>query len=478
MVFDAWETAWAFADVLQTTGAPASAWQQRRARRLAELLHEVAPRSRLYRERLAKAGRGTDDLTTLQRMAPLGKREAMQRFGDWVTEPLLSLDALRTFVHDRSRRGDAFLDRWLAWESSGSTGEPALFVQDARALAVADAIEAVRGPLSLLGVDAPGTAWGGVPLRIALVGAADGHFASIVAFERARALNPWVASVSRAFSFLQPIETLMAQLEAFPPTVLASYPSMAWVLAQAAQAGHPGIAPRAIWTGGETLTPAVRTALAQRFHAPVRDSYGASECFLIGSECRAGRLHLHADWVILEPVDEQGRVVPDGEVGHTTLLTNLANHVQPIIRWDIGDRVRIVPGASDPAPTHGSAHAARPACACGSSLPVIEVQGRCDDVLTLLDAKGRAVHLAPLALTTVLEDEAGIFDFQLRRRGDRALQLDVYGTQDIRRVAPALRAYLRANGLAGVSIDVRHAGPSGSRGRSGKQQRVVCGARA
>ena len=33
------------------------------------------------------------------------------------------------------------------------------------------------------------------------------------------------------------------------------------------------------------------------------------------------------------------RPVPAGRLSHTTLLTNLANHLQPLIRFDIGDRI-------------------------------------------------------------------------------------------------------------------------------------------
>jgi phenylacetate-CoA ligase len=217
------------------------------------------------------------------------------------------------------------------------------------------------------------------------------------------------------------------------------------------------IAPHAVWTGGETLTPATRRALGERFHAPVRDSYGASECFLIANECRCGHLHLNADWVILEPVDERGQAVPPGEFGETTLLTNLSNHVQPIIRYDLGDRVRFVPGV----------------CACGSSLPVIDVEGRADDVLTLEDAQGHAVHLAPLALTTVLEDEAGVFDFQLAQRGPHALRLDVFGGAPSKGAGDALRGFLREQGLGSTRVQCHSDGHSAERGRSGKQRRVV-----
>jgi phenylacetate-CoA ligase len=462
-VFDAWHTACAYSDVVATSRASAQAWQAHQTLRLRELLHGAALRSRWYRERLNEAGPSASAHETLQRLRPMHKRELMQHFSDWVTDPALTLPALRAFVKDLSHRGEAFLGRYLVWESSGSSGEPALFVQDERALAVADALEAARGPISLAtsNVSNVWSDWwlgsGSGPQRIALVAATDGHFASVVAFERARALNPWLGATSKSFSFLQPMAHLVEQLNAFAPTVLASYPSMAWVLSEEQRAGRLKIAPHAVWTGGETLTPATRRALGERFHAPVRDSYGASECFLIANECRCGHLHLNADWVILEPVDERGQAVPPGEFGATTLLTNLSNHVQPIIRYDLGDRVRFVPGA----------------CTCGSSLPVIDVEGRADDVLTLEDAQGHAVHLAPLALTTVLEDEAGVFDFQLAQRGPHALRLDVFGGASSKGAADALRGFLREQGLGSTRVQCHSDGHSAERGRSGKQRRVV-----
>jgi phenylacetate-CoA ligase len=468
-VFDPWRTAWAYADAAATTRATAATWRGHRELRLRQLLVAAARGSALYRERLAAAGEQGSASEVLQRMRPVQKRELMHRFADWVTDPALTLSDLRDFVHDRANRGRAFRDRYLVWESSGSSGEPALFVQDDRALAVADALEAARGPVALDSAS-PWAAWlAGAPRaeRIALVAATEGQFATVVSFERARGLNPWLAATSHGFSFLQPLEQLAEQLDAFAPSVLATYPSMAWVLSEAQRHGRLHIAPHAVWTGGETLTPALRRAIGEGFGGTdVRDSYGASECFLIANECRGGRLHLNADWVILEPVDDRARPVTDGRFGATTLLTNLANEVQPIIRYDLGDRVRIVPGA----------------CACGSSLPAIEVQGRAGDVFTLHDARGHAVHLSPLALTTVLEDEAGLFDFQLRQSSPRRLELDLYGrgNGDVEardaavRAGTVLRRFLGQRGLGTTRVQCHSRRQAATRGRSGKQERVVC----
>ncbi len=178
-------------------------------------------------------------------------------------------------------------------------------------------------------------------------------------------------------------------------------------------------------------------------------------------ECRCGNLHVNADWVILEPVDDKGQPTPPGQPSHTTLLTNLANHVQPLIRYDLGDQL-----IWHPEP-----------CACGSALPVIEVQGRLDDALLMAGPQGQMVTLLPLALTTVLEEEAGVFDFQLRQRNANTLvlRLDLPEAQAhaaAARCRQALSRFAQQQGASPIHI-VTEFGAAIPRGRSGKALRVL-----
>jgi phenylacetate-CoA ligase len=456
-MFDPWTTTLAGTDALWVGLAAPAAWQQRRAQRLRALLHHAVTHSAWWRQRL---GPGAEE-RALAELPPSRRGELMAQFDGWVTEPGLALPALRDFARQGAATGQPYAGRCLVWESSGSSGEPALFVQDAAALAVADALEGARGPGRLPGRN-------GLPpllmpgARLAFVGATDGAFATVVSLRRACRVNPWLQATLRAFSFLQPLAPLGAELQAWRPAVLASYPSMAWVLAQEQLAGRLALDLQAVWTGGETLTPACRAAIGRAFGCPVRNSYGASECLAIANECACGALHLNADWVILEPVDARLRPVPQGQAGHSVLLTHLGSRLQPIIRYDLGDRVRLT---------------GQP-CACGSPLPVIEVEGRRDDLLSLAGDAGRVVHLSPLALATVLEDEGGVFDFRLTQTGARALTLQLHGIDQVRdaQAGSALRAWLAAQGLARVRLRVQRAGAAAARGRSGKQHRVVSAA--
>ena len=125
--FDPWRATAIAADVMLVSRATPVAVAQRQSSRLAVLLEAARRDSPLYRERLPHGG-----TASLDAVPPVGKGELMQRFDDWVSDPRLRLGALRDFVADPARIGEAFEGEFVVWESSGSSGEPALFVQDAQ----------------------------------------------------------------------------------------------------------------------------------------------------------------------------------------------------------------------------------------------------------------------------------------------------------------------------------------------------------
>lgn len=461
-VFDALRLTAASLDIVAAQRLGAAGIRDRQTSRLRALLKSARTRSRFWGERLPARTPEAGGALDLAALPVVTKSELMDRFDDWVTDAALSLPALREFMADPARVGEAFLGRYVVWESSGTSGEPGIFVQDAQAMAVNDALEALRRhtqrPLQRL-LD---------PLylseRLAFVGATGGHFASVVSVERLRRLNPWMGVAFHTLSIMRPTAEIVAELNALAPTILVSYPTAVALLAEQACAGHLHIRPAEIWTGGETLTAEARRHIESAFGCSVRNSYGASEFLSIGWECAEGRMHANTDWVILEPVDDALRPVPPGVASHTTLLTNLANHVQPLIRYNLGDSLRMSP---EP-------------CGCGSPLPVIDVQGRHDDPLVLRDAQGRSVTWLPLAISTLLEEEARVFDFQLHQRDARTLCLRVgldgeAAQAALARCQQSLAALARRDGVHGLRI-VKEPGRPLQRGSSGKVQRVICAA--
>lgn len=429
---------------------------RRQQARLALVLEAALKGSRLYRELL---GPDISARTPLSSLPVVTRCQLMERFDDWVTDPCLTLDGLRAFTADPARIAEPWQGRYMVWESSGTSGRPGIFVQDAQAMAVYDALEALRrcAPRPLVRWLDPLC----LSERIAFVGATSGHFASYVSVQRMRTLNPWLAGSTRSFSIQVPTSELVAALNDFAPTVLATYPTAAALLADEAGRGALRIAPQEVWTGGETLSPAVRSYIERGLGCPVRNSYGASEFLTMGWECAHGHMHLNADWVILEPVDEHHRPVPAGQPACSVLLTNLANTVQPLIRYDLGDQITLLAGR----------------CGCGSPLPVMVVQGRHDDLLHMAGRDGRSVTLLPMALSTVLEDDAGVFDFHLRQQDEHTLVLRLPATGEagqaaMARCCTALQAFAKTQGVHRLRV-LQELGLPVPRGRSGKACRIV-----
>ena len=82
-----------------------------------------------------------------------------------------------------------------------------------------------------------------------------------------------------------------------------------------------------------------------------------------------------------------------------------------------------------------------------------------------------------MALTTVLEDEAGVFDFQLRQKDAHTLVLRLAlsgdaGAAAMVRCRAALQAFASVQGLKPVRL-IEELGQPVPRGRSGKACRVI-----
>ena len=426
-------------------------------RRFLELVAYAVEASPYYAQLYRKVRVTSKSDLQLSDLPPVDKRSLMTDFDAVTTEPALTRRAVDEFIAEPGRLGGALLGRYAVWTSSGTSGEPGYFVHDPDALAVYDALEwqrfrGVRTPADLARQLIAGD-------RYAMVAATGGHFAGISTIERMRRSMPWLAAALKGFSLLQPVEQLVAQLNEFRPTLIASYPTAAQMLADEQQAGRLRLRLREVWTGGETLAESTRAQVKRAFGCPVRNSYGASEFLPIAWECSYRRLHVNSDWVILEPIDCHGRPVASGTRSHSVLLTNLANRIQPLIRYDLGDSVTMIDTP----------------CACGSRFPVMSVEGRTDEALVFPLAGGGTATVVPLALVTVMEDEASVHDFQVTQTGPRKLQIRLGGDEhaSAREVRHALGSYFDALGIGAVSIDIARRPPARDE-VSGKLRRVIC----
>jgi phenylacetate-coenzyme A ligase PaaK-like adenylate-forming protein len=187
---------------------------------------------------------------------------------------------------------------------------------------------------------------------------------------------------------------LIERIAEFRPTHLTAYASVLHELARRTEDGELDLKPELeqVVNISERLMPQAREHYAQVFDALVLNDYAMGECLFLTNGCpKSGGMHVNADWAILEVVDENNRPVPDGKKGTKVLITNLANHVQPIIRYEIGDIVTI---STEP-------------CGCGSNMPLIEgIDGR-DSEMFWIESDGELKPLPPAVFEVAL---AAVFD--------------------------------------------------------------------
>jgi phenylacetate-coenzyme A ligase PaaK-like adenylate-forming protein len=433
-----------------------AAVEARQRDRLAGLVAFARERSPYYRERYKGLPSRVSDVRLLP---PVTKPDLMDNFYGWVTDPAITRADVEAFVADPSLIGHEYLHRSMVWTTSGTTGTPAILVHDRRSLAVMSALSVVRvvpawvSPRELLEFLRRGG-------RSASVWATGGHFFGVTMAERQRRSRASRRRRIRVFSVMSPVDELVRELNAFGPTMLSAYPSALSLLTREQEAGRLHLSPVVITAAGESLATEVRERAEAAFGARVWNNYSASEAGVIAFECGRGRLHLNADWYVLEPVDEGYSPVPPGQPSRTVLLTNLANRVQPVIRYELGDSVALGP---DP-------------CPCGRFLPTLRVEGRTDDTLSF-EENGRTVRLLPLGLGTVIEATPGARRFQAIKTAPETLKIRLEaepGANDGRvweAVESRLRGYLADQGLPSVGVE-RDPEPPRPDPRSGKLRQV------
>ncbi len=412
-------------------------------------------RSRYYRRLYG----GLPAHPALHDLPPVARPDLMASFDDWVTDPGVTRAGVEAFIADPALVGTPYRGEYYVCSTSGTTGHPGLLVHDRGAVAVYRALTyridlAWLSPGQWLGLGRRGLRWASV------VGTG-GHFAGEGWMESERRRSRWRRHAYRVFSVQEPLPVLVAALNAFDPAILTSYPSALELLAEEQAAGRLHVRPVIVELAGESLGREGRARLEAVWGRAVHDAYAASEFSPLAVDCAHGWLHVNSDWVILEPVEADHSPTPAGTPSHTVLLTNLANRVQPLIRYDLGDSVLARP---DP-------------CPCGSALPAIRVSGRRDDVLRLRAADGREVTVLPLAIGSVVEGPS-VQRSQIIRTGPTSLRVRLEprpgadAEQAWREVSARLRAYLADLGL--TDIDVVHGSePPEQSGRSGKFRQVV-----
>jgi putative adenylate-forming enzyme len=311
----------------------------------------------------------------LQDLPILTKAILMEHFDELVTDRSVHLHDVRQYLADANGSG-LFLDRYQVKATSGSSGQPGIFLCD---------------PTEAFGMTSTFTrcqVWGGVtPEDKAAVVAS-------VAPAHVTAQFPIIINGQRVIplqlSSNAQLETLVQRLNECQPDVLFVYASIGSTLAEEQRQGRLRIAPRSIFSSAEPLSSDMRRRIEETWQTKLFHVYGTSESGPLASECEFHQgMHLYEDLSIVEVVDRDNRPVPPGTQGAKVLLTVLFRRTQPLIRYEVSDLLRI------------SEHSS---CPCGRPFALLEsIEGRTTELLYFTSVTGREEGVSPLQFQTVFD---------------------------------------------------------------------------
>ena len=320
------------------------------------------PRERieeLQAERLQRLIRYAYDRVPYYRrvMNERGLRPAdIQSAADLAKLPVLTKDLVRANFDDMRAEGYP-RSELLPGRTGGSTGEPLLFYGTKSAMYDGGYAVGLRSmgwaglrlgdrSVAICGVRRPETAWERTLLRLSL---------SLQQIIRVDA-----KSISEAT-----LPGIVQMLHRVHPRAFGGYPSVtAHVASFIKDSGQLAPPVHSVVTGGEQLFEHQRELIREVFHSEPYSRYGSNEAYEMAAECAEhSGLHVHAEGIIAEVVDDGGNLALPGQQGHI-LVTSLLNYGMPFIRYENGD--------------DGSL--ATSSCPCGRGLPLLgTLLGRTSD---------------------------------------------------------------------------------------------------
>jgi len=357
-------------------------------KRLRDLVSYVRKHSPYYAEKLAHL----PEEFTLTDLPIMTKSVIMENFDRIVTDPKITLERCNKFMLNHENRKKKYLDKYIVATTSGSTGVPLVSVLDPQYMEIFVFNSSMKSipylpymKMSLKG------------FKSANLVSDQGFYLGNGSFHQNihRLRNP--DKFMRVFDILNPVETIVEDLNEFDPVMMHCYPSFLELLTEEKRTGRLRINPIMIVCGGEKLREDVRREAQEVFGVKVYGNYSCTEAGNIGYECVHQRLHINEDWLILEAVDEELNPVPPGVRSSSILITNLGNYSMPFIRYEVSDQIIF---HTEP-------------CPCGKKSRTITVEGRSSDNIQLMKDDGSFITVTHMQLLAELKAVEGIVRFQI-----------------------------------------------------------------
>jgi phenylacetate-CoA ligase len=290
----------------QIRRAPFTSPEQVRAHQfelLSKLLAHAETNVPYYREMFRKLGIHSTDI---------------RNFSDFSGLPVLTKDIIRERLDDLRRHDRDPAALWTH-HSGGSTGVPLKFYRDQTYMDYSDA-GTFRNMMQCGWLPGEMVAffWGGNDRMYAM---SRWEFEMRQVLRRMYQFDPFHSGPAD-------MDRWIARWRTLRPAAILGYASTIARFAQHIEAGRISIgAVKGVFTTAEKLYPEQRAVIERVFGCRVFDCYGSSEVQQIAAECPLGRMHINADFVVME-TDHSPEGMPP-----PLLVTSLRNYAMPFIRY-------------------------------------------------------------------------------------------------------------------------------------------------
>lgn len=237
----------------------------------------------------------------------------------------------------------------------------------------------------------------------------------------------------------QEMDKIIRFIERYQPKMLFGYPSVLSYIATYAQQKNIPLNRLGIlvaFVTSEVLDAAQKARIEKVFGCAVANGYGGRDAGFIAHSCPHGNMHITAEDIVVEIVDEQLRILPPGQMGEI-VVTHLASTGFPFIRYRTGDM-----GIYDEQP-----------CLCGRGLPLLrEIEGRRSDLIYAMN--GAVVHRAEIVRP--ITEFQKIERFQFVQKSLQQAVLKIKGARLLPHEQDKLITSLRALLGRAVELDIEY----------------------
>jgi phenylacetate-CoA ligase len=420
--------------------APRLAAHQRE--QLRALLAAAVTHSPFHARRLAGIDPGRFELGQLAELPVMTKQQMMASFDELLTDRRVTRARAEHQLAACAREPGLLDGRYVCLASGGSSGIRGVFVQTTGEYA--EFAASVLRPAMAQAFAAGGPPPGGLPVTI--VAAASPVHSSGFAAAAARGYPVNMTGVPATL----PIGEIVRRLNDAPPAALLAHTSTLALLAAEQHAGRLQISPQAITAISELLTDDDRDAIRGAFGVAPVSGFVSTEGLAGHTRPGGTVMRFATDMCLVELVGEDNRPVADSAASAKVLLTNLHNHTQPQIRYELTDRFIRHLTAGDP-----YLHAT--------------VEGRADEIF-----RYGPVTIDPLVIRTAMVTAPGVVEYQVRQT-DRGIDAAVVadGALDHAALASSLAGRLDTAGLREPHVRVYEVAAIARHPQTGKTRRFI-----